>query len=878
MSGAGEPRLARWLVAVLTPAEDRAYLLGDLRDGWRGRRSRSGPGAAWRWYWWQALRVIPARLSSGGGAAEPGDPRWRSGGVGPALRLALRSFGRRPLYAAGVALTLGLGLGAASAVGAVAWGIWFRPLPYPDAERVVRLYEVNLRADGEGETGPVVTAMAPPSRWNGVSPALLEDLRAASFATIDGVASVSLATFDWTNAGAVLRIPAQMVSPEIFAVLGVRPLHGRELARTTGDREVVLTEAFWQRAFGRAPDVLGRSLVLDGNSYAIVGVVPSSSGYPEEADVWVPLAFEESALREGMRGARYLDAVARVRPGHTVAAAAAEVDAFVRALAGPHPIYRGWGGHVVPVRETLVRPYRGVLAMLLGAGTLFVMLALVNVAGLVAANRVQSRQARMIRLALGASHRRILHEGLIESTLLGLFGALLAAAGATWVLAPIKRLMPPDVPRLSEIMLSGGMLFVIVLSGVLMGLLVGVLGHAMSGVRDQPSIGRNRDAGQPGVRGRRALLITQVALTTWLLLGGVALVRYISSLRAVDIGFRASDVLTAPVTLSAQRQGASAERSYVFWDDLLHRLESRGATAAVATNPPISGSTMRFGYAIRGDASEYWAQYHTVSPAYFDVLGLTMAAGRAFTPGDAAGAAPVVIINDVVARAHFANEDPVGRTIRVVDTDRTIVGVARATRHFGPDSEAPAELYVPLAQDPWPFAHVLIRGGPAVAPGLLADVVAEIDGTVAAPPLAPFDQYVSTWFAPLRLQLVIIGVFATVGVILAALGLYALVAYLVSNRVREIGIRLALGERSPVLFRRILGDGLAMSVAGVVIGLGAGAATRGVIGRLVTGVDPADPVVVIVVMLIVPCIAIAASVLPARRAIGVDPIVTLRAD
>jgi predicted permease len=516
--------------------------------------------------------------------------------------------------------------------------------------------------------------------------------------------------------------------------------------------------------------------------------------------------------------------------------------------------------------------------MLIGAGVLFVLLALVNVAGLVAAQRADNRQARMIRLARGASHGRIHRVGVIESTLLGLAGALIAAAGATWVLAPNKRQMPPDVPRLSTISLSGGMLGVVVLSGLLVGVVVGLLGHAMSGVRDQPSVGRNRESGRPGVRGRRALLITQVALTTWLLLGGVALVRHVSSLRAVDIGFRSAGVMAAPLTLSVRRQGASPEQSYLFWDDLLERLEARGMTAAVATNPPVSGSTMRFGYAISGDESRYWAQYHSVSPAYFDVLGIRIGAGRAFTAVDAAGGAPVVIINEVMARTHFPNEDPVGRTIRVVSTDRTIVGIADATRHFGPDTDPPAELYVPLAQEPSPFAHVLVQGGPGVTSGLLANVVPAIDGTLPAPPLAPFENYVSTWFAPLRLQLVIIGVFSAAGIILAALGLYALVAYLVSNREREIGIRLALGERTPMLFRRILGDGLAMSAAGVVMGLAAAAATRGVIGRLVSGVDPADPVVVIVVLLLVPSVAVAASLLPARRAISVDPIVTLRGE
>jgi len=887
MRNAGVPRLAQWLVKRLTPEEDRSFVVQDLAEGYHRHVTRSGRGSARRWYWWQAVRAIPARLSPRGALFDR-DRAWsgtggrRSSGSGLAVRLAvrlaMRSFMRRPLYAAGVAGTLGLGLGAAAAVFAVAWGIWFRPLPFPDADRVVRVYEVNLRPDGEGENPVMSTASAPSARWNALSPPLLADLQDASFRTVDGFAAVSMGAFDWTTGEGVRRVSALMVSPEIFGLLGVQPVHGRVVSGVAGVRDVVVTEPFWRRAFGSDPSVLDRTMVLDGESYAIVGVIPSPSGYPESADLWVPLVFEESALSEGMRGARYLDAIARVKPGRSVMEASAEIDAFVRGLGEVHPNHRAWGGHAVPVRQELVRPFRAVLITLLVAGAVFVLLAMVNVAGLVAARRAENRHARSIRLALGASHRQILREGIVESTVLGIAGAVVAAAGATWVLAPIKRMMPADVPRLPEVSLGSGMLIGLLLSGVFAGALVGVLGHMMSGVRDRPAVGRNRDAGRPGVRGRRALLVTQVALTTWLLIVGLALIRHVAALRAVDFGFRADGVLSAPLTLSHLRQGEDAQQSFAFWQDVLHRLDARGVTAAVATNPPISGSTMRFGYDIRGDASDYWGQYHAVSPAYFDVIGTDITAGRTFTDADRAGAAPVVIINEALARAHFGNQDPVGRTMHVVETERTIVGVARSTRHFGPDREPPAELYVPLAQDPWPFAHVLIREGAGVTADVLATVVAAVDADLPVPPLVPFERYVSSWFAPFRLQLVIVGMFAAVGTALAALGIYALVAYLVSNRIREIGIRLALGERSPMIFRRVLGNGIAMTSLGALLGVAAAAGTRGVVSRLVTGIDPADPFVVLLVVVIVVSMAALASALPARRAVAVDPMITLRAE
>jgi putative ABC transport system permease protein len=345
----------------------------------------------------------------------------------------------------------------------------------------------------------------------------------------------------------------------------------------------------------------------------------------------------------------------------------------------------------------------------------------------------------------------------------------------------------------------------------------------------------------------------------------------------MDFGFRPDGVATALVTLSHQRQGASAELSLLFWQEVLRDLEARGAHAAVATNPPVSGSSMQYGYAIQGEASQYWGQYHAVTAAYFAVLGTDLVAGRAFTDADGPAAAPVVIVNEQLARQHFPNEDAIGRTLQVVGTGRTIIGVARSTRHFGPDREPPAELYVPLAQDPSPFAHVLVRSNEGSAADVLADVIARIDAQVLVPPLLPFGNYISTWFAPLRLQVVILGVFGAVGAFLAALGIYALVAYVVSNGVREIGIRLALGERSEVVFRRVLGHGLTMTVIGAAAGIAVAAATRQVLRQFVR-VDPIDPVVVLIVSGVVTMIALLASVLPACRAIRVDPIVTLRAE
>jgi putative ABC transport system permease protein len=796
------------------------------------------------------------------------------------IRQSVRVLVRRPLYSGGVIATLGLGLGSAGAVFAVAWAVWIQPLPFPDPERIVRVYEVNLRPDPNADAVVASSADVPPARWNGLSPPFLTDLQKADLGTISAAAAVSSAGFDWLREGDIRRLSAQLVSPELFEVLNIRPLHGRLPMRDRGAREVVLLEPFWQRSFGANPEVVGSgTMVLDGEAYAIVGIIEQPAGFPAAADLWAPLIFEAGALSEGMRGARYLDVIARVRPGRSVADGAAEIDAFLRNLADAHPNHQQWGAHAVALKEDMVRPFRSILLVLLGAGSVFLSLATVNVSGLVAARRADTRRARAIRIALGASHQQILREGLTESALLGVAGAVTAVAGVFWVLAPIKQLIPADVPRLTEIGVGPGLVAGLLCAGIVGGLFVGLLGHALSGV-GRIQIARSRDAGQPSVRGRRFLLATQIALTTWLLIGGTALMQHILSLRAVDSGFQPERVRASFLSLSPQRHGASEERSLLFWEDLLGALEARGITAAVGTNPPISGSSMRFGYAIQGDASQYWGQYHAVTSRYFAVLGASISTGRPFNEGDRAGSAPVVIVNETLARQHFPNVDPVGRTIQVVGETRTIVGVARSIRHFGPDQEPPPELYVPLAQKPSPFAHVLLAAGPAgqdPAADALTDIVADIDPYLLAPPLQPFGNYVKEWFAPLRLQMIVLSVFAMVGSLLAALGIYALVAYIVSNGLREIGIRLALGERSQTVFRRVLAHGVLLTGIGIACGTAAAFITRRGVLQLAQ-VDAIAPSAVLIVGAFVAIIAVLASVVPARRAISVDPMVTLRGD
>jgi putative ABC transport system permease protein len=862
------PRLARFLLGLLVERADRDAVLEDMEERFRALASSRGPAAARRWYWSQTVRALPALLSPD---AEDARRRAWQGTAGD-LRFAVRSLRRRPLYALGVIGTLALGLGAAAAVGSVAWHVWLAPLPLPDPDRVVRLSEVQpvdlagfASQDREGGR-----------RWR-LSPPLLEDFRRHEWATLSAVAGVGTEVFDWSRNGEISRVRSIAASPELFSILGLVPVVGRPLSGDENAPEVVLTRPYWERMFGGDPSfTAGRTMVLNEVAHEIIGVVDLPAGYPDPADVITRLQFSGDELSEGMRGARYLDVIARVKPTATASEAAAEVDGFVHALAETFPAYRGWGGEAVVLGDDLVRPYRAVLALLLLAGGTFLVLAVVNVGGLVAARRIEGRGERAIRLALGASEGRLVRHAAVEGWLVGLAGALMGLLAARWLLSPIRALVPDEIPRAAQVGIDPGVAGAILVAGTVAGVGVGVLSYALSR-RTASAGGARRGSSAPGLGGRRLLVVGQVALTTLMLTGGVAILRHAATLRAVELGFAPDGVAYSQAAISQQRY-PTKEAQGALWASVVRGIEARGIEASVATNPPMAGSTMPFGYRVDTDAEQQFAQYHSVTPGYFDVMGIDVVEGRAFAPTDDAGGMPVVVIGEQLARTHFPNGTALGREIRVVSTLRTVVGVVRSTRHFGPGEDVQDELYVPLAQDSWAIGAVLVKTERSDAQAALTAVLSEVDPNLSFPPLEPYAALVADWYAPLRLQLVIVGVLALIGLALASLGLYALVAYHVTSRRREIGIRLALGAPSGRLFSGVIGQGLAMCLVGLAAGFGAWYAAGPWVGSLMEGADTQGLLVPAVVALIVATVSVLATLAPAWTSTSVDPAVTLQSE
>jgi predicted permease len=857
----------RSVVRALVPDEDRDLLLGDLDERFRTIAAQRGAGAARWWYRRQALRLPPSLVGAALAGALTGLRQGGAWGWFLDGRRGLRTLHRRPAYALGFAATIGLGIGSAVIVGTVAWHAWLAPLPYPDSDGLVRVYE--LRGAGVAAVAGAGDSSEPAG--SRLSPPLIEDWRRTPWQNLVGVAGASMDSPGWDEGGGRVTLRAHRVGAGFFELLGARPVAGRLTFREGAD-EVVASRTFVEAHLGGdAHAALDRVLTLDERPHRVVGVVDLGLGYPGPADLVLPLHWTEADLGPGMRGARYLEGIARLRPGATPAAAEAELTAWLREAATREPMHEGWSGRVIGLSADLAAPFRGALALLAATGAAFLLLAVVNVAGLVAARSLERREEDRVRRALGASRGALVRGSATEGLVLGGLGIGVTMALAWGLFPKVLEWLPADLPRRAAIHLGVGDVLVWSVGGLILAWLASVAGQGLTGA--PPLRGGTRTV-VPGWAGRRLLVVAQIGMTTTLLAAGALLAARFGDLRRTDLGFEPDGLQAAHLLLPPTvDQGPTARADA--WERIVADLDARGWRAAVSNNVPLSGSTMNFGFTVEGDAEQAYGQYHSVTPGYFEVMGITLEEGRFFGPGEDAA---VVVINRAFAREHFGGLDPVGRVIRLNGIDRTVVGVAGDTRHFGPDVAPPVEMYVPVRQDAWTFGTLLVRADAEASTALSAVVVEALPGH-EAPSFAPWSHTVARWFAPLRIQLAVIAALGLIGTLLAALGLYTVLAFHQRARTREVGIRMALGARSMRVFGGTLRHSLALAVAGVGLGL---IAWSLVVDRVsgVLGMDPGrgDWGLAAQVALAVLAVSTAAGLAPALRAIRVDPIESLRAD
>jgi predicted permease len=797
-------------------------------------------------------------------------------------RYAARVLGRGRGFVAVSVLTLALGVGANTAIFSVVRGVLLRALPYANPERLVALHSV-IRGS--------------PSA---VSPADFVDWRVQS-RSFSGVAAFFLSTTNLTGNGEPERLTQARVSANYFDLLGVRPARGRGFRPGEDEfgapRVAILSDGLWRRRFGADPDIVGRTITLDDYPTTVVGVAAPEVRLPAGVDLWLTTRFDAHDLAASARGARWISVIGRLAPDATLSGASAEMAAIAARLSRLDPRHNdGVTTQVLPLREDLVGDVRQPLLILFGAVGLVMLIACVNVASL-SLGRTAARASELaVRAALGAGRGRIARQILTESLVLALGGG---AAGVVFALLATRTIMAPargDLPLVDAVRVDGFVLTFALVLTLVSGLLFGVapaIQASHRAISDRLRSGaRGTSLGSASRRLREILVVTEVALAIALLAGAGLLLRSFMRLTSVDPGFRADHVGTFSLSLSPLRY-PDADRQHQFATELLSRLTRLPdvAAAGISFSLPLTNSAFGFTFAVAGrpEASgpdEPRAQARVATPDYFRAMGIPLLRGRGFTPGDTRATPPVMLISQEAARRYWPNEDPIGQRISTgwgQGNHRfggTIVGVVGDVRQFSLASAPVAEIYAPFAQWPLDEMSVVIRttGSPPAVLATARDVVRDLDRALPVYDVHPMEDLVRASVAQRRFYATLLGAFATLALLLAAIGIYGVIAYSVQQRRRELGIRIALGATPPLVIGLVLREGVMLTLVGSLLGLfGASALTRLLRGQLF-GVAATDPITFVAVPAILIGVALFACVVPARRALAVDPATAIRAE
>jgi putative ABC transport system permease protein len=806
------------------------------------------------------------------------------------LRYALRILRRSPGFTTVAVVTLALGIGASSAIFSIVHAVVLQPLPYPEPERLVQLW---MRFTGIGI----------PNDQNWVSAPELLDLQRNR--SLSAIAAISSSSFNAVFGGAPERIEAAVVSPSLFQLLGVRPQAGRVFLPEEGtagrDRVVLLGDGIWRRRFGADPGVVGRKLILSGESYVVTGVLPRGFQFPSDAEIWAPLAFAPADLTPDNRGSHGLEVVARIAPRLTLAQARADLDAVSRRIVAEHPEYpyKTYNFKVlaVPLLDQQIGEVRTALWVLLGAVGFVLLIACANVANLLLARAAGREREIAVRQALGVGRRRLLRLLLTESALLGLGGGAAGLALAVAALRVLVAASAGNVPRIHEVRLDVPVLLFTVLVSLATGLLFG-LAPAVAMFRADTHAalkagGRGASAGAASQRLRGALVAAEVALALALLAGSGLLIRSFLRLQEVDGGFKPAGVLTLRISLPEQRY-PKAEQARAFYRDLLERVRKLpGVDAAGAANGLPLGGTGWSGTvtidtrAVPPADTTPEADQRPVTPGYFEALHVPLLRGRTFDERDNQTAARVCVIDETLAKTYWPHDDAIGKRIHTGAASgggqvpwMTVVGVVRHVRYRTLESPSRVELYWPYVQTPFRVGTLSLAIHSSLPPlGLVAAVRRElraVDPEQAAYRVRTMDELVADSVARRRLSTTLLAVFAGVALLLAAVGIYGVMSYAVAQRSHEMGIRMALGARGGQVVAMVLGRGLSLTAAGLAVGLAAALVLTRLLKTLLFAVSSYDPLTFVTVAALLVLVAAAASFVPAHRATAVDPVNALR--
>jgi putative ABC transport system permease protein len=817
------------------------------------------------------------------------------------LRYGARMLAKKPGFTLVAIITLALGIGANTAIFSVVNAVLLRPLPFPQPERLAMVNTTNL-ARGITNFG---TSMPDFRAWRKRNH------------TFEKMAAFNTTSFNISGTAEPKRVTGAQVSADLFGVLGVSPVRGRAFTaeeETFGKHHVVIvSEALWQRRFGAEAGLTDQTMTLNGERYAIVGVMPRDFQFPDQTiALWTPLAVADGS-EYNTRGNYWLGVVARLKPGVAAAQAQAEMDGVFRQLEQEDTLFGGFGTQVIPLHEATVGSVKTALLVLLAAVGLVLLIACANVANLLLARAAARQREIAIRTALGAGRGRLIRQLLTESLLLGLAGGALGLLLAVWGVDALVSL-GPNVPRLAEIGIDRAVLIFTFALAILTSVIFGLVPALQSSKTDLNETLKESGRSATGSARRRvlgnSLVVVEVALSFVLLAGAGLMINSLLRLQRVNPGFRTDHILTMQISLPPAKYAQDRpELTAGFFQQLTERVKTLpGVEAASVTSAlPLTNSgwgklfTLEDRPAPKSLDEVPNVQYRQVSPDYFSTLAIPILKGRPFSERDTRDALPVAVINETLARRFFADADPSGKRLYLGPPEElvppgilppgfrfqhfTIIGVIGDVRHNGLNQPLAPEIYTLHEQElaskfanPSGSMYLAVRTAaePSSLVGAIRHEVQELDREQPIADIATMEELLATSLSQSRFSTLLLGVFAGVALILAAVGIYGVMAYSVAQRTHEIGIRVALGAQAGDVLRLVIRQGLTLAILGVAIGLGAALTMTRVMTSLLYGVTATDPLTFAIIPVLLTGVALAASFIPARRAMKVDPMVALR--
>ena len=806
------------------------------------------------------------------------------------LRFGFRLIRKNPGFAAIAILVLGLGIGANTAIFSVVNGVLLRPLPFPEPERLVRIWHTPPE-----KSFPGMTTFS-------VSVANFIDWKAQS-KSFDALSMYSFTHATMTGGTQPQVVRIARVTDGFFSVFRTQPVIGRAFTADedqTGQGHVlILSDTFWKSQFGGDANIVGRKINFEREAYTVVGVAPPSFRYPDWAQAWEPMAW--TAAEKAVRGEHHSAVVGRLKPGVDLKQAQSEMDAISARLAEQYPEDdKGWGAIVIPLHQDMVGDVRPALLVLLGAVGFVLLIACANVANLLLAKTLARQKEAAIRAVLGASPGRIMRQILVETVLLSAAGGALGFALAHFGVSAIAAFLGANLPQNMDIAPDATVLLFTVLASLATGIAAGLapawrltktnLNEAL-----KSGLGRT-DADTAGNRTRQILVICEVALSLVLLAGAGLMIRSVWNLRRVNPGFDPRNVLTFDLPVASTRfAGPAAEISY--FDQVLARVRAvPGVESAGAIDDlPLSGEGSNQPVQIEGRpvaamADQPEVSVRVISPAIMHVLRVPLLSGRELSETDTADAPSVVLVSEALAKRFWPNENPVGKRLTLTffptAAPREIVGVVGDVKQDGLDTPEPAAtLYFPAKQlsvpkgDSWRSFSLSMAVRTNVPASSLRSAVTEAVYQVSADQpvehISTMEDFIAVSLAPQKFNMLMLASFAGLALLLAAVGIYSVLSYAVRRRTREIGIRLALGAQVRDVLNLVIADGMKPTLIGIVIGIAGSLALGRVVAKLVYGVNPGDPSTLFAVALVLASVAFLASVIPAYRATKVEPMTAL---